>query len=942
MKTIPLFAAALLAHGLFAAATPVYDDDTTPTVMTVTVAEGADTLDVAIPATVTKFIKLGAGKLTLTQAALWAKNAGTVEVQAGTLDIGAYANMGDPAKVVVSQDATLDFTGLAANLYETSYFQTVFEVKGNGCNGAGALRYTATDKKNHALLKFVTMTGDTKIVGPSYTAALSQDNGWGVGQCTKLSPAVPCLDMGGHTLTVEGSYCFGNSSDANMNKVSNPGNIIVLENARLLLASMNTLTVDGTGATTQPTPNGKTITLNNNSKMLTYMVRHAPTLTWTVVVPKDVWADYYFLNNSDNERRGNIYTPFEVEGTLAVREYSSCSQPLHFLSPITGGGKIVHFTEVSSSANATVDARVEVMDGFSVGSLNVERGTMTFKDAGIVSVTNLYCHSGTLYGAAETVIGRCNVDDEKCDNYISRLRLTGNTHFGGVNASPSNHAIMVGCDKYGILDISGGATVSNMIYMARKNGDYGAVWLSGATSEIWWPATEYNRSLIGDVGYGCMMMSGGKVTMTGKTVLLGRNGGSGYWFQTGGTTEVRDDYFWLARPNGSYESTADLHVQGGSFEAKKNIRCLFPDEGDSWSGARAVITVGGGATPALLKTRDVIIYCSQSEKSSSTVINVNSNGTFAAEKIYREMSPNKAGHTWEDGSKYTQTHVFLNFNGGTLRFASKQAEFFSAETRKPERTLVYAGGATFDTDGHDVGFAAPLVKPFGKGIASVTIPDAYLGTKDWFIGASRLIGNYTSFSAITDFDTATRSVKGAIITSPSCGWPENGTVSVLDRTRNKRVCAITLEDVPTTGGVTKKGAGTLTLKGENTYGGTTRIEGGTLAFAHADGLPGGDIEFSSEAVAAATPGAPLLVANTLKLDAGKKIRITGVDQLTADAFGRMRTLVSVTTPMAAMPAVELVDSNGQTVSTGDWHFSLSADGKTLKFGRSIGFCVLFR
>ena len=47
--------------------------------------------------------------------------------------------------------------------------------------------------------------------------------------------------------------------------------------------------------------------------------------------------------------------------------------------------------------------------------------------------------------------------------------------------------------------------------------------------------------------------------------------------------------------------------------------------------------------------------------------------------------------------------------------------------------------------------------------------------------------------------------------------------------------------------------------------------------------------------------------------------------------------------MAAMPAVELVDSNGQAVSTGDWHFSLSADGKTLKARyTSPGAIILFR
>lgn len=938
---------AFSGSSLFAAATPVYDDDTKPTVMTVTVAEGADTLDVAIPATVTKFVKAGAGKLTLTKAALWANDVGTVEVQAGTLVPGTYANMGTPATVTVSEDATLDFTGLAKDLFATSYVKTIFNVTGSGYEGQGALRYTDDKNKCHALLKRIVMTGDTKVVGPTYYSDQARtkqkdvgaNDGFGFGQYGSSNP-LPNLNMNGHTLTIEGAFCIGNSSAASKNTISNPGNIVVLANGRLLLPSMDNLTVDGTGAATWPAFNSKTITLNNGAQMMHYMLRDSPTLTWKVVVPAGAEARFFVWSNNDI-KRGYVYYPFEVNGTLVLHEAEEATYSMRLCSPLTGCGKVISESRGGSKAEGVIRYPTLSNHPFDrqIGELAVTKGVAEFQDTGLVSVTNYYTNKSELYGTAETVVGGTSYD-----RFLPILRLAGKTHFGVPDGHPERHAIMVGKDKYGVLDVSGGATVSNMIYMARQNGDYGAVWLSGETSEIYWPSTlAYSRSLIGDVGYGCMMMANGKVTMDGFRILLGRNGGSGYWFQTGGTTEVRDDRFWLARPAANVQaSTGDLHVQGGSFEAKKDIVCLFPDSGDTWSGSRAVITVGGGVTPALLKTRDVIIYCSRSQTSSSTVINVNSNGTFAAEKIYREASPNDAGNTWGNGSAYTQTHVFLNFNGGTLRFASDQTEFFREESRRPERTLVYAGGATFDTDGHDVGFAAPLVKPSGKGVSSVTIPDDYLGTTGCFIGASRLVGTYTSFSAITDFDTSTRSVKGAIITSPSCDWPANGTVNVLDRMRNLRQCEITLEDVPTTGGVTKKGAGTLTLKGANTYGGTTRIEGGTLAFAHADGLPGNDIEFTAEAVAAATPGAPLLVAERLALDAGRKIRITGVDRLMAETFGRMRTLVSVATPMAAMPTVELVDSNGQVVPTGDWRFSLSADRKTLRFGLASGLIIMVR
>ena len=38
--------------------------------------------------------------------------------------------------------------------------------------------------------------------------------------------------------------------------------------------------------------------------------------------------------------------------------------------------------------------------------------------------------------------------------------------------------------------------------------------------------------------------------------------------------------------------------------------------------------------------------------------------------------------------------------------------------------------------------------------------------------------------------------------------------------------------------------------------------------------------------------------------------------------------------------VELVDSEGQVVTSADWRFSFSADRKTLKFGKARGLVVL--
>ena len=673
MKQIARLAAAAVlvawaAGSVQASITPSYEDGGKTMVLDVA---ADDTLDIAIPSTVTNLVKTGDGKATLTLAAEWTAANCTVEVRGGTLAPRTYANLGAPATVTVLPGATLDFTGFAKDLYASSYVKTIFYVSGNGFDGAGALRYTDASRKCHALLKRVVMTGDAKVVGPTETSALIEANdGFGFGPYKSggydTDHPRPCLDMNGHTLTIEGGFSFGNSSVANGASISNPGDIVLLANARLLLASMANLTVNGTGAATWPALNGKTITLNDGAQMMHYMLRDAPTATWKVVVPEGAAARFNLHGNND-KGRAYVYYPFEVDGTLYLHENDGSIFSTRLLSEMTGGGKVIcESKQGKSRAKAEGVMRFETLSGHSydrqMGALSVTCGTLDISNL-TVNVTNIYkAAANALYDTAETIIGGADYD-----RFAATLRLVGDTHFSGGDNQPAKHAIMVGCDKYGILDVSGGATVSNMIYMARKNGDYGAVWLSGEQSEIYWPSTADSRAIIGDVGYGCMMMAGGKVTMTGATMLLGRNGGSGYWVQTNGTTTVRDNAFWLGRPSGNNTSSADLHVSGGLFDAQKKIRLLYPDSGSNWSNARAVMTVGGGTVPATVQTTDLEVYTTTNAAGATAIVNVNANGTLKAERIGFAMSPN--GALTAPGKTSPETRFYLNFNGGTLVFA---------------------------------------------------------------------------------------------------------------------------------------------------------------------------------------------------------------------------------------------------------------------------------
>ena len=149
MKQIARLAAAAVlvawaAGSVRASITPSYEDGGKTMVLDVA---ADDTLDIAIPSTVTNLVKTGDGKATLTQAAAWTTANCTVEVRGGTLAPGAYANLGAPATVTVLPGGTFDFTGFSSYPYSSTYVKTIFYVSGDG--GAGV--ETEPEPERHGL-----------------------------------------------------------------------------------------------------------------------------------------------------------------------------------------------------------------------------------------------------------------------------------------------------------------------------------------------------------------------------------------------------------------------------------------------------------------------------------------------------------------------------------------------------------------------------------------------------------------------------------------------------------------------------------------------------------------------------------------------------------------------------------------------------------------------
>ena len=86
-----------------------------------------------------------------------------------------------------------------------------------------------------------------------------------------------------------------------------------------------------------------------------------------------------------------------------------------------------------------------------------------------------------------------------------------------------------------------------------------------------------------------------------------------------------------------------------------------------------------------------------------------------------------------------------------------------------------------------------------------------------------------------------------------------------------------------------------------------------------------------------------LTAHTLAFNAGKGVRVTEADDLDDKTFGRAKTVATFTTPLAEIPSLTLVDSDGDEMPpSGLWNLMLTDGGRTLKFGAVRGTQVIIR
>jgi autotransporter-associated beta strand protein len=171
----------------------------------------------------------------------------------------------------------------------------------------------------------------------------------------------------------------------------------------------------------------------------------------------------------------------------------------------------------------------------------------------------------------------------------------------------------------------------------------------------------------------------------------------------------------------------------------------------------------------------------------------------------------------------------LNFHGGTLRASAANANYMSGLTA----AYVYGEGGTIDTNGNDITIAQPLLAPTGSGISAAGL----VVTGSGFIDAPmiNITGAGIGATAIGNID-GNGNLTGITITNPGTDYTNDPiTFDVIGGGGIGSITGAPTLVANVSGGLTKIGAGTLTLSGASTYAGATNINAGILRASNAAG-----------------------------------------------------------------------------------------------------------
>lgn len=791
--------------------------------------------------------------------------AGEIHIEGGTVLMDHKSAMGpNGGGTVIASNATLDVgsPSLAANgllLHEP------VTVCGTGVGGKGAIVNSSAKQQSHALGK-VCLSGDASLGATSGRFDIWPDS------------LAPFLDLNGHTLSKLGTqkFCL-----VNVDVNPGAGHIDLKEGpfwlayaVRLNGGATNVFTVRS-GASLQLCgtydPQHWTLSMENRAH-LDAISGTVPTNTWSGPVSLASGGPAFFGGSGSGAYSMLIGGPIsgggslvKVDGSLAYlantnNTYAGTTIVSNGLLGVACPGSLPGYAtpgRVTVAPAGTLSAMTgDGASGWSASQLDALRAATAFISP--VATLGIDTSAGDfIYGSD---LSQSNFTLAKCGS--NRLTLTGRNALGPVQVRAGSLALgAAGTNAVASLLVTGGLEPTLNIegplsFVTDGNMTNGAA--SGDRCLVRVSTNLTIRSSV-DKGYlghlyvglgtgaaGAFYQTAGRVAVSSGLkwtdfTSVGNGGGYGYYRMDGGelatgqmgipgsyagnSVGVFDLYEGAVSVNGAHlvlgynNGTGVLNLYGGSMTVNDFIYMNLSRNCGSFS---MLNMLGPTATMNMNSTYYYLNIANESGNAAG-VVNLNS-GTLVLNKV---------------GAATNATPSYFNFNGGTLRAKYVQPDFMQGLTA----ATVYRSGAVVDSAGLNITIRQPLLAPVGYGVTAIALASAGAG----YIGAPAVRisgGSGTNATAVAQVDLEEGSptkgqVTGIVITSPGFGYQASDTLSVT-LSGGGCVTAATAGSVAlglnASGGLTKLGAGTLTLGGTNTFAGQTVISNGTLRLGNARAL----------------------------------------------------------------------------------------------------------